>query len=207
MEQASGSSSRQRLLQAAKHLFATRGYENSSTAMIAREAGTSESQLMKHFGSKNGLLEAVFEEGWVSITEGLRSSENDTPSEQLRAALEQMLKAMHGDLELRDVMLLEARRVRKEGPAVLVSDGFLKFMHHLDALLQRMSEVGELLPGLQPEVVRSALIGAVEGMLRDELVARRNGQPTHTFDDIRRIFNLLVRAFLTDQGRFAAGES
>src|SRR5688572_7518797 len=50
-------SSHDRILAAAKHLFATRGYESSSTVAIARAAGTSESQLMKHFGSKEGLLE------------------------------------------------------------------------------------------------------------------------------------------------------
>ncbi|MGZ4834111.1 MAG: TetR/AcrR family transcriptional regulator, partial [Terriglobales bacterium] len=51
-----GSSSRERILHAAKQLFSSRGYENTSTVAIARLAGTSESQLMKHFGSKEGLL-------------------------------------------------------------------------------------------------------------------------------------------------------
>ena len=44
-----------------KRLFARNGYENTSTVAIAREAGTSESQLMKHFGSKQGLLAAVLD--------------------------------------------------------------------------------------------------------------------------------------------------
>jgi len=51
-------SSHDRILRAAKRLFAQNGYENTSTVAIARDAGTSESQLMKHFGSKQGLLVA-----------------------------------------------------------------------------------------------------------------------------------------------------
>ena len=62
---------RERMLQVAKQLFAERGYENTSTVAIARAAGSSESQLMKHFGSKEGLLEAVFDQGWSILTERL----------------------------------------------------------------------------------------------------------------------------------------
>jgi AcrR family transcriptional regulator len=58
----------QRILQAGKALFATRGYEKTSTVAIARLAGTSESQLMKHFGSKEGLLEAIFDAAWAQLS-------------------------------------------------------------------------------------------------------------------------------------------
>ena len=62
-------SSHDRILMAGKHLFARNGYENTSTVAISREAGTSESQMMKHFGSKQGLLVAIFDRGWVTIAE------------------------------------------------------------------------------------------------------------------------------------------
>src|SRR5215831_6731126 len=64
--------SRERILLAAKRLFARNGYENTSTIAVARDAGTSESQLMKHFGSKQGLLEAILERGWLAILERVR---------------------------------------------------------------------------------------------------------------------------------------
>src|ERR1700720_4949079 len=62
----------QRILRVSKSLFANRGYEHTSTSAIARQAGTSESQLMKHFGSKAGLLEAIFIAGWTEITDEAR---------------------------------------------------------------------------------------------------------------------------------------
>ena len=64
-------SSHDRILKSAKQLFARSGYENTSTVAIARQAGTSESQLMKHFGSKQGLLSAILDRGWVAIADRL----------------------------------------------------------------------------------------------------------------------------------------
>src|SRR5947208_4214212 len=60
--------SRQRLLEAGKSLFAKFGFEQTSTATIAREAGTSESQLVRYYRSKAGLLEAIFNEHWAELT-------------------------------------------------------------------------------------------------------------------------------------------
>ena len=65
--------SRDRLLSAGKTLFGRLGYEQTSTAAIAREAGTSESQLVRYFGGKSGLLEAIFNQAWEGLTSPNRS--------------------------------------------------------------------------------------------------------------------------------------
>src|SRR5437764_13032281 len=87
---------RDRMLQVAKQLFAERGYENTSTVDIARAAGSSESQLMKHFGSTEGLLEAVFDQGWSILTESL--GDLDALGER-RQNIEQWVRAMRVALE------------------------------------------------------------------------------------------------------------
>ena len=66
-ESAEKLASRERLLLAAKTLFARHGYEQTSTATIAREAGSSESQLMRYFGGKAGLLDTIFNESWAAV--------------------------------------------------------------------------------------------------------------------------------------------
>jgi AcrR family transcriptional regulator len=189
-------SSHDRILQAAKHLFATRGYENTITIMIARLAGTSESQLVKHFGSKDGLLEAIFDRGWAAMGDVFAHVEQGrTPAEKLRRLLDGTLEAMERDPEMKDIMLLEARRVRKEDRRVLMTRSFLEFMRRLDAILIEMRDCGQLCPEVRPEALRSALIGMAEGMLRDQLLARRLGhQPTYTTEELRRIFDLFIPA-------------
>src|SRR5215210_8873056 len=73
-------SSRSRLLRAAKRLFALQGYEQTATSAIARDAGTSESQLMRYFGGKIGLLDALFNEAWAEINQRLRKVAHDSTS-------------------------------------------------------------------------------------------------------------------------------
>jgi AcrR family transcriptional regulator len=60
-----------RILDAAKALFSIRGYEQTTTARIARQAGTSESQVVKHFETKEGVLETIFNQGWWRIAQQL----------------------------------------------------------------------------------------------------------------------------------------
>ncbi len=189
-------SSHDRILMAAKQLFASRGYENTSTVAIARLAGTSESQLMKHFGSKEGLLESIFDFGW----EGLRSSlaplqQLPSPEKKLYALLDATLQGMERDPELKQLLLLEGRRIRREGRMVMMTSGFLGFIQVIDGILAEMRAAGTLRPDLNPQAVRSALIGMFEGILRDQLLAQRAGFPsTAKVDDLRQLFSVIIPA-------------
>ena len=189
---------RDRMLQVAKQLFAERGYENTSTVAIARAAGSSESQLMKHFGSKEGLLEAVFDQGWSILTERLGDLDSLRDGRQkIEQLVGAMLVALEADPVLKDLLLLEGRRIRKEGHMILMTRGFLQIVGTLDRILNEMRTQGELGPGLNPQAVRSALIGSVEGMLRDQVLAKRTGYPAaYSLEEVREIFRRALAAFL-----------
>jgi len=192
-------SSHDRILRAAQSLFASDGYENTTTSAIARNAGTSESQLIKHFGSKEGLLEAIFEQAWQRIGPPLDRAVADakTPTAQLRALAEVMLSSLGRDEELATLLFLEGRRIRRHGHIVLLSGGFLQLVERIDRLLAAMQEAGELRPGLALQAVRSALIGVLEGMLRDQLLARRVGYPaSFSGADLRTTFQAVLDSFL-----------
>lgn len=188
-------SSHDRILGSAKQLFATRGYENTSTAAIARRAGTSESQLMKHFGSKEGLLEAIFDSAWkrINLAAGDARTARLGPAAKLQTLVGLMLEAFEHDPELKLLMLLEGRRIRKEGHMVMLTGGFREFVVTVDSILREMRGAGELRPDLPIDGVRSALMGAFEGLLRDQLLARRLGFPArYTGKDMRALFAALV---------------
>src|SRR5215217_3677954 len=113
-------SSHDRILQSGRELFAEDGYENTTTSAIARRAGTSESQLIKHFGSKEGLLEAIFDGAWNRMSQAIQRIEDGgaPPLARLQALTELMIGALEGDRQLRTLMLLEGRRIRKHGHMV-----------------------------------------------------------------------------------------
>jgi len=50
------------ILNAALELFANEGYAATATSMIAKKAGVSEGLIFRHFGSKQGLLDALMKE-------------------------------------------------------------------------------------------------------------------------------------------------
>jgi AcrR family transcriptional regulator len=188
--------SHDRILQAAKQLFASRGYEKTSTVGIARLAGTSESQLMKHFGSKEGLLEAVFDDGWTTLAAHVKELEAATsPRDKLRMLLDIMLAGMERDPDLKLLVLLEGRRIRKEGQMVLITQGFLQFVGVLDGILEQMRAANQLRPDINIDAARSALMGMFEGLLRDQMLADKSGFPSrYTAADLRQIFNVILPA-------------
>ena len=174
--------SRERIREAAKALFAERGYEAASTAAICRLAGTSESQLIKHFGNKQGALEAVFQHAWDQVNPALRLATESiaSPRQKFQMTIEMMLNFLDKDEQLRRLFLLEGRRIRDDGKQVVLVPGFLEFVNILDGILQELADQGEL--AVHPQALRSALMGAVEGLLRDRILARSMGYPA-TFSD------------------------
>lgn len=54
---------KEKILRAALELFAEDGFKPTSTSKVAKRAGVSEGLIFRHFGNKNGLLEAILKEG------------------------------------------------------------------------------------------------------------------------------------------------
>jgi len=188
--------SRERILVAAKRLFARNGYENTSTIAVARDAGTSESQLMKHFGSKQGLLEEILDRGWTAVMERVQALPADSShSQRLVGMLMAIIIEMENDHELKELMALEMRRVRKDSRDVLLSRGYRQFTEALDSSLSEMRAQEQIRPELNPQALRAALIAIPEGLLRELVVANRSDfRAEYSFDDMQRLLESVVPA-------------
>jgi AcrR family transcriptional regulator len=188
-------SSRDRLRESAKALFAERGYEETTTAAICRLAGTSQSQLIKHFVDKQGVLDAIFEYAWEQINPAVRLATETiaSPREKLRMLIDMVLGFLEKDRALRTLFLLEGRRIRGTGHMVVLVPGFLEFVKMLDGILKELAAQGELAPSIHPQAFRSALMGAIEGMLRDQMLARTSRFPaSYAEADMRTVVSNLL---------------
>jgi AcrR family transcriptional regulator len=189
-------SSHDRILLSAKQLFANNGFENTSTVAIAREAGTSESQLMKHFGSKQGLLVAIFDRGWAAITERIEAIRTTSPADRLLAVLEAITVVLENDPELKTVSMLESRRMKKDGTDVLTTRGARQYRDLLSSILQDMRNEGQIRRDLNLDAVRAAIIGMAEGLWRDQVIATRSElRASYGFEDVRTVLEIMVGAF------------
>jgi AcrR family transcriptional regulator len=191
------SSSRSRLLNAAKRLFAQQGYEQTATSAIAREAGTSESQLMRYFGGKVGLLDALFSEAWSQLNSRVRLAvaDADNSREAILAALQTVSTALARDSDLATLFLFEGRRLRGEEPRVRVSEGFATFADLTRALVRKAQAERAIDPRLDAAAVTSAVVGACEAMIRDRVLARVSGGRSFADREIRRTLAAMLSCF------------
>ena len=184
-----------RLLNAGKTLFARNGYEQTSTATIARESGSSESQLIRYFGGKAGLLEAIFNHSWSSLNEIVheRLAESEHGREAIIRLLTLMAEAFSRDHDIAFLFLFEGRRIRGGTQAVVLSKGYHEFLKVIDALIERGQADGSFRTDIDARVLASAMLGCAEGMIRDRLIAERSNEP-HPYDDaiVLRTFTAMV---------------
>ncbi len=180
---------------AGKTLFAKNGYEQTSTAAIAREAGSSESQLIRYFGGKAGLLEAIFNESWTSLNQAVQQHVEEAKHgrDAINRILSLMIQALGRDQDIAFLFLFEGRRLRGNTHEVLLSKGFVQFIQVVEMLIQRGRDDGSFRTDIEPRVLLSAMLGCAEGLMRERVLAQRNHEPEQ-FDDnsILRTFTAMV---------------
>lgn len=179
--------SRRRLLDAGRMLFARNGFEQTSTAAIAREAGTSESQLVRNYESKAGLLQSILNESWRPLNHQLQTviAGAATAGEAMVALVETFLQAFRESPEMEFLLLFEGHRGRTEG--------FAEFQELLRMVIRRGHRDGTFDDRFHDDAVAFALIGAAGALLRERSEARRSGRPEpFTEADVRGVFNGVV---------------
>jgi TetR/AcrR family transcriptional regulator, fatty acid metabolism regulator protein len=184
-----------RLLTAGRTLFARNGYEQTSTAAIARASGSSESQLIRYFGGKAGLLEAIFNEAWSALNDAVVNQLDDAAHgrEVIIRLLGTMIQAFSRDHDIAFLFLFEGRRMRGSSHEVQLSQGFMKFMEIVGKAIERGREDGSFRTDIDPQVLCSAILGGAEGMIRDRIMSERAHQP-HALEDeaILKTFTAMV---------------
>ncbi len=154
--------------------------------------------MVKYFGSKQGILEAIFTAGWKEILDEAEQGMMAVPGvkDKLGLIMRAFETVMSRDPELKLLMLLEGRRIRKEGRLMVLAPTFLSFVQMFDGVLRDMQAAGLLRSDLDIQAVRSALMGMLEGLLRDNFLAQRAEYPAN-FDSaaISFIFSLVLRSF------------
>jgi AcrR family transcriptional regulator len=195
-------SSRDRILSAAKELFAKNGYENTSTVAIARQAATSESQLMKHFGSKQGLLFAIIDQGWTAILHRAYAL-SSVPNRSLQClidVLESYVVELEQDSAMKTLVVLESRRARRQSSGPSPAEGSQQFGSLIESLLRDLKNQGALRAHLNVTATRAALFGMLEGLLLESVLsANDNRQGLYGSDEVRRVLGVFVSGLTTEQ--------
>ena len=188
-------SSQARLRASARTLFAQRGYEATSISDILRAAGTSHSQFLKYYSGKEELRREIVEEQWVELTKAvvLAMTSLPSPSGKLRLTLNMLVNFLDKDREFRAILLLEQTAIHENGK-VVISHQFREFVAVLDDIIGEMKSVGELKDGVDPHALRSAMMGSIEGMMRDQMLAASEFPARYSVEQVRATVSLLIEA-------------
>jgi AcrR family transcriptional regulator len=139
---------RDRILAAARELFAARGFEAVTMAEVARRAGVARATVFNHFGSKHALVEAITEsvfDYYAGMLERALADERSSAPTLVRALFDQMglgIQALHGFYRsvFREIMKLQVGL--EEGGAVAQASD--RAHARLERLLARGQARGEL---------------------------------------------------------------
>ncbi len=100
---------KERILQAAIHLFSRKGYSATGMRELAREADVNLAMINYHFGSKQKLLEAVFDTFFTRQSEYVATVLDDDgpPEDRIRRAVHQLIEGFREQPDLVRVAFAE----------------------------------------------------------------------------------------------------
>jgi len=109
-----------------------------------------------------------------------------------------VLGFLEKDRAIRTLFLLEGRRMRGDGHMIVLVPGFIEFIKMLDGILKELAEQGKLAPNIHTQAFRSALMGAIEGMVRDQMLARTSRFPaSYAEAEMRAMISSLLSLCMT----------
>lgn len=166
----SGAETRARLIEAALRRFSRDGFHNVGVRSIAGDVGVTDAAVFRHFGSKRGLLQAVFES--QGVTAALARLEAEPPRGGKRQVLVQMeadarhLMARNADL----VRLVTGEALRGDTDALAIFREFMdRWVGAVAAVLERgpsrhpRREAGEFVRRVFGDFVQQELLGVAPG--------------------------------------------
>lgn len=164
---------RRRVLALAKRRFARQGYDHVSLQEVASGADLHWDDFFQYFRTKESLLNAILEDGWKELLPRLKdiAANSITVHSALLGMLALMTGLLQKDEDLVRLLLLEGRRPDLAGGELVFSNGYRRFLQAIRDLVAQGQRDGSFRPSLHPHVAASILVGALEGMLRDRLVA------------------------------------
>ncbi len=136
---------RERIVTAARQLFAEKGFDGATTAEIARQAGFAEGTIYRHFEDKKELFIACLEpavgEGFDRwLTQIQQAADLRTI---IRAMVQIRLQTIAENLDSFNILITEAP-YHPELTELFMSRVLLTRIEHLRPALQKMAQTGEL---------------------------------------------------------------
>ncbi|MEG3438049.1 TetR/AcrR family transcriptional regulator [Pannus brasiliensis CCIBt3594] len=149
---------RGRILQAALRLFASRGYEGTTTKDLAATAGVAEGTLFRYFSNKKAILIEVATAGWVDILTDLLTELSEMGSyKAIAQVMRRRMLRMRENSDLLRVCFIEAQ-FHPELRERIQSEVIEKMTDVAEAFFQTAIDRGIYRP-MNPKIVARVFLG------------------------------------------------
>lgn len=201
-QQTKKTATRRKILAAAVHAFADKGFAGATMDQIARKAGVNKATIYYHIGDKQALYAAVLHDVFGRIAQSILEDvgEAATPMEKLKAYFSTIERTIFEHPDIPRIMLREVASRGEHLPSVVISD-FIQIFLKLSEILQEGERQG-LFVKTSPFIVHFMTVGPyiflknLEGLIqRNQELARIHGLHPHTFEEMKtEIEKLLLNA-------------
>ncbi|MDN5940048.1 MAG: TetR/AcrR family transcriptional regulator [Salinisphaera sp.] len=184
------------ILQAAKDLFAERGFDSVSIAHIADQAGSSKANIFHHFGSKDGLYMAVLRQATERATAHFqRAVSLDAPqAERVESAILGSLSVLFEDPERARLIFREVLESNSSRGETLARDVFTEEFTILTRLFADAQQRGVCANPVEPAFLAFLMVASNVMLFHCQNVLRH--LPGADFVDDQRRYAGMLRAVL-----------
>ncbi|MFP4101203.1 TetR/AcrR family transcriptional regulator [Coleofasciculus sp.] len=183
---------KQRILDAAQRLFASRGYNGTTTRDLAAKAGVAEGTLFRHFENKKAILVEVATQGWVELLTDLLTELSEMGSYKAVAqVMRRRMMRMHKNADMMRVCFMEAQ-FHPDLRDRIQSEVIAKMSDVAEAFFETAMERG-IYRRTNPKVVARVFLGmfAVAGFSDETIV-----EPGASLKDVQDMAEGIADIFL-----------
>ncbi len=173
------------IINAAEKLFAEKGFDGASVRDIAQEADVNVAMISYYFGSKEKLMEAVFEERTVNIklkVENLLQDKSITPIQKVNILIDDYVDKFIHQQQFHKIMMRE-QMINKHTPvAALIHELKKKNLESIRTLIQEGQKTGAFKKNIDIVLMMTTMVGTVSQMLTSQHFYRTLNNMEHMDD-------------------------
>lgn len=159
------------IINTAERLFAITGFDGTSVRDIAREAGVNLAMISYYFGSKEKLMEAVFEQRTTTIrlkVENLLQNTEMTNLEKVYILIEDYVEKFISQQEFHKIMMRE-QLIEKNTPiAAHIMELKKRNLQSIKKLIQDGQKSGEFKKNIDVVLMMTTMVGTVSQMITSQ---------------------------------------
>ena len=159
------------IINAAQKLFAVSGFDGTSVRDIAQEAGVNVAMISYYFGSKEKLMEAVFEQRTNNIRIKVENLLQDTKLsclDKMNVLIDDYVEKFIQQQEFHKIMLRE-QLIEKDTPiAGLIHELKKRNLSSIKKLIQEGQKSGEFRKNVDMVLMMTTLVGTVSQMIASQ---------------------------------------